>query len=136
MVRVLSARAELSGARLLEGHFERSTPMPGRGRASQTDLLAVCTSDQGHFVLAVEAKVDETLGPIVREWDNGTPNRRERLGGLLQLLEIEEESAGLLRYQLLHRTTAALIEAEAFGTARAVMLVQSFSPTHAWFASS
>ena len=39
---------------------------------------------------------------------------------------------GALRYQLLHRAAAALIEAERFGCAGAAMIVHSFSPQHAW----
>ena len=81
--------------------------MPGRGKASQTDLLAICAAEHGRFVLAVEGKVDETLGPLVSEWDNGTANRRERLQGLLELLDLEHDQARTLRYQLLHRTAAA-----------------------------
>ena len=36
-------------------------------------------------------------------------------------------------YQLLHRTASAVIEAERFGTAQAVMLVHSFSTSNRWF---
>ena len=40
---------------------------------------------------------------------------------------------GTIRYQLLHRTASALIEAERFGAEHAVMLVHSFSQTSEWF---
>ncbi len=118
---------------LLEGHFERETEIPGRGKPSQTDLLALCEDQNGRFILAVEGKVDETLGPLVSEWDNGTPNRRTRLRGLVDILGGDPEQISDLRYQLLHRTAAALIEARNFGVGRAVMLVHSFDTNHAWF---
>ena len=38
-----------------------------------------------------------------------------------------------IRYQLLHRTASALIEAERFCAGHALMLVHSFSQTHEWF---
>lgn len=128
---VQATHPELAGARLIEGHFERSTRIPGRGKASQTDLLAVCEVPIGKVVVGVEGKVDETLGPFVHEWDNGTPNRQARLAGLLDMLGIERADADGLRYQLLHRTAAAAIEAHAFGANHAVMLVHSFDPGHA-----
>ena len=130
---ILATRPELVGLRLLEGHFERSTEIPGRGRASQTDLLAICNVPAGRVVIGVEGKVDETLGPLVRDWDTGAPNKQVRLAGLLDMLGIARSDADDLRYQLLHRTAAALIEARAFGVDRAVMLVHSFDPRHAWF---
>lgn len=38
-----------------------------------------------------------------------------------------------MRYQLLHRTASAIIEAHRFNAAHAVMLVHSFSQTGEWF---
>ena len=38
-----------------------------------------------------------------------------------------------IRYQLLHRTVSALIEAEKFTANNALMLVHSFSETDEWF---
>lgn len=133
VAKVLASQPELKGARLIEGHFEKTTEVPGRGRASQTDLLAIGDTPEGRLVIGVEGKVDETLGPLVREWDNGTPNRQARLAGILELLEIDRREVNDLRYQLLHRTVAALLEARAYGADHAIMLVHSFDPAHAWF---
>ena len=44
-----------------------------------------------------------------------------------------KESLGQIRYQLLHRTAYALLEAKRFNASVAVMLVHSFSQEHAWF---
>ena len=38
-----------------------------------------------------------------------------------------------MRYQLLHRSVSAVIEAKRFNAAHAVMLVHSFSQSHQWF---
>lgn len=38
-----------------------------------------------------------------------------------------------VRYQFLHRTVSAIIEANRFGVAHAVMLVHSFSQSSEWF---
>lgn len=130
---VLETQGALAKPILVEGHFERETKLPGRGKASQTDLLALCRSRGQAFTLGVEGKVDETFGPLVSEWDNGTPNRRLRLDGLVGLLGGDPRGIAGLRYQLLHRTAAALIEASHFQVNQAVMLVQSFDPGHAWF---
>jgi len=118
---------------LIEGHFERSTAILGQGGPSQTDLLAVCNSPSGKVVIGVEGKVDEDFQPLVRDWDDGTPNRHVRLAGLLDKLGIARNDADDLRYQLLHRTAAVLIEAPTFGADCAVMLVHSFDPGHAKF---
>jgi hypothetical protein len=39
---------------------------------------------------------------------------------------------GNLRYQLFHRTAAAVLEANRFRTGQAGMIVQSFSQEHRW----
>lgn len=52
---------------------------------------------------------------------------------LHRLLEIDETSTAEVRYQLLHRTAAAIILAQQFHAHAAVMVVQSFSPHANWF---
>ena len=86
-------------------------------------------------VLGVEAKVRESFGPFVAEWlaegaraADGGANRRARLEGLCGLLGLDPAAVGGLRYQLLHRTAATLLEARRYRAKRAVMLVQSFCP--------
>ena len=38
-----------------------------------------------------------------------------------------------MRYQLLHRTASAVIEAKRYNAKHAVLVVHSFSQTHQWF---
>lgn len=144
---VLQTVPEWRPVELLEGIFERETPLPGRGRPSQTDLLAIVRLQAGNAVLAVEGKVDEPFGPLVDDWLTGRAdaempptepanedrgaNRRVRLAGLCQTLSLDPGVVGRLHYQLFHRTSAALYEAQRFGYGHAAMLVHSFAPAAA-----
>jgi hypothetical protein len=121
--------AEWRDAKFLEGIFERETKLPGRGRPSQTDLLAIVALRDGNVIIGVEGKVDEPFGPLTEEWLRGAKdqNRRERLSALCSTLGVGQEAANGLYYQLFHRTCAAIYEAKHFSYKRAVMLVHSFA---------
>jgi hypothetical protein len=131
------------GADLLEAMFERKTELPGRGRPSQTDLLAIVALANENAILAVEAKVDEPFGSLLADWLEGKSdelseersleererskaNRMARLEGLCRTFQVKAEGIGGLYYQLFHRTCAAIYEAHRFRYQRATMLVQSF----------
>jgi hypothetical protein len=113
--------------RLIEGFFEREVDLGTRGRPSQTDLLALVALTDGYGVIAVEGKTQETFGPIVSEW-NDSNGKQARLDDLCGRLELDPSMVGSLRYQLLHRTVSALLEARRYGAAEALMLVHSFDP--------
>ena len=85
-------------------------------------------------MLGVEAKVDESFGPLVHEWNDYTPGKLRRLAGLLDRLKLKSKLIGSLRYQLFHRTAATLIEAEEVGAREAALVVQSFDRNRAGFA--
>ena len=51
----------------------------------------------------------------------------------MDLLGLGGRDISKIRYQLLHRTASALLEAERFCAPNALMLVHSFSQTHQWF---
>jgi Domain of unknown function (DUF6946) len=126
---VLEQAPEWRNATFLDGVFERETGLPGNGRRSQTDLLAVCALKDGNAILGVEGKVDEPFGPLVGDWlaDARNQNRADRLSGLCATLGVDVKVAGCLFYQLFHRTCASIYEAKRFGYKRAVMLVHSFA---------
>ena len=128
---VLAQAPEWNGATFMEGIFERETELPGRGRPSQTDLLAILRLCGGNAILGVEGKVDESFGPVVGEWlgDAGDQNKTARLAGLCATLGMNPQNVGGLYYQLFHRTCAAIYEAKRFGYDRALMLVHSFAET-------
>ena len=113
---------------------EHKVPLPGsRVGDSQCDVFALLRADGRDVALAVEAKVDESFGPTLDEWLTGAgPGKRERLGAVCALLGVASPPPGALRYQLFHRTAAAVIEAQRFHRPVAAMVVQSFSPRARW----
>jgi hypothetical protein len=125
----------LDGLEFIVGFPEYETPLPGGSRPSQTDLLALARNSARQLVvIGVEGKVDEPFGPTVEEWlDGASPGKLERLGFLCEKLGLDASMVSELRYQLLHRTVAAMLEAGRFGAAAAVMMVHSFDANGAGF---
>ena len=91
-------------------------------------MLAILETKSGLAVLGVEAKVDETFGSYVSQWSDGSSGKAIRLSKLTEELKIEASRTESLRYQLLHRTVATILEARQAKAHQAVMLIQSFSP--------
>lgn len=132
VARALATADDYRGSVLIEAFFERQVDLRTPGRPSQTDLLAFLRLGDGHAVLAVEGKVDEPFGPVVREWNTG-PGKQLRLESLCELLEIKPAKATDLRYQLFHRAASAIFEAERYGVDRAALVVHSFDSRDASF---
>jgi len=118
---------------VLKAIFEKKTKLDSYGRESQTDVVAYVETRSGLAVVGVEAKVDETFGPLVHEWNNYTSGKLRRLAGLLDMLKLRSGLVSTLRYQLLHRTAATLIEAKEAGAHEAALVVQSFDKRRAGF---
>jgi hypothetical protein len=110
---------------------EYQVDLPGGTRPTQTDVFALVRTHGGITALAVEGKVDETFGPNVDQ--KRAEGAEDRLKHLHELLELNPQHSGALRYQLLHRTAAAIILAQQFRAEAGVMVVQSFSPKNRWF---
>jgi hypothetical protein len=132
---LLATSPGLRGAQLIDGWLERKTDLQdGCGAPSQTDLLALLSTGDELVVLAVEGKVDESFDRLVSEWlADDSSNKHKRLRRLCNRLGIGEDRSASLRYQLLHRTVAALLEAERFHATKAVFAVQSFCPSATGF---
>jgi len=112
---------------------EHKVPLPGGSRSSQNDIWVLARCKGQLISIAVEGKVSEPFGPTVQEWQaEPSPGKAERLAHLLSLLGLSSVSDAT-RYQLLHRTASAIIEAQRFNAAHAVMLVHSFSQSSEWF---
>lgn len=122
---VLETCPTYAGCRLIEGFFEREVELGTRGRPSQTDLLALVGVAAGYGVIAVEGKAREPFGQIVSDW-NDSDGKQTRLEDLCSRLQLDPASVGNLRYQLLHRTVSAILEAHRYGATEALMLVHSF----------
>lgn len=113
---------------------EHKVPLPGGQRPSQNDIWILAKSKKELVSIAVEGKVSEPFGPTIEEWLKlDSPGKRERLEFLQNKLSLEKPIPKTIRYQLLHRTVSAIIEAKRFNASHAMMMVHSFSQIHEWF---
>lgn len=112
---------------------EHQVPLPGGVTKSQNDVWVLAETNDGLVSIAVEGKVSEPFGPTVGEWYlEHSPGKEKRLKYLCGELEVSFPPPNHIRYQLLHRTASAIIEAKRFRANVAVMAVHTFSPTNEW----
>jgi hypothetical protein len=124
----------LEGAELLLAIPEYKVGLPGGGAVSQNDLFCLAKNRHGLISIMVEGKVNEPFGPLVSEWyAEPSAGKVKRLNFLCRTLGLDKDQVQGVRYQLLHRTVSAVLEARRFMASTAVMLVHSFSPTYNWF---
>ena len=120
-------------AEMLLGIPEHKVPLPGGSRPSQSDIWVLARGGGDLISVSVEGKVSEPFGPTVGEWLEGaSAGKRERLAYLSECLGLQQPIPADVRYQLLHRTASAVIEARRFTGRHAVLLVHSFSQTREW----
>ena len=113
---------------------EHKTPLPGGRRPSQADVFVLARSMGNLVSITVEGKVSEPFHELVTEWKvPPTKGKRLRLQYLCDCLGLNLADVDGIRYQLLHRTVSALIEADKFNGSRALMMVHSFSQTNDCF---
>lgn len=113
---------------------EHNTHSKGRGKQPQNDAFVVAkTSDNRLISMTIEGKVNESFGQTLAKWEKRVKEPQPRLQFFMQSLGLSEKPPGHIYYQLIHRTASAVIEAQTFNAAYAVMLVHSFSPTLAHF---
>ena len=125
-----SSSSVLQDLEFLCGFPEHKVPLPGGNRPSQNDIFVLARNTHNQLVsMTVEGKVSEPFGQYVSDWlgNNPSDRKRKRLQFLAQCLEVELCDLDEIRYQLLHRTASAIIEAKRFSAPIAVMLVHSFS---------
>jgi hypothetical protein len=109
------------------------------GEPRNADLAVYARDEHGDFVIAVEAKADETFGETVadalsaavdRKLENPRSNgvaRVEQLASALFGIRGEKPPAlGTLRYQLLTATAGALRAGEERSVDRVVVLIHEF----------
>lgn len=133
IVSVLEKVPELKPLKTIFAIPEHKVPLPGGARPSQNDVWVIAESKEGLVSIAVEGKVSEPFGPTVGEWfENKTVGREKRLKFLCDELGLKYPPPSKLRYQLLHRTVSAIIEAKRFRSTQAVMVVHTFSKTNEW----
>jgi hypothetical protein len=129
-----AAHPDFAGIELLLALPEHRVHLPGGSRPSQNDIWVLARADDKLVSIAIEGKVAEPFGPTVGEWlKEPSAGKENRFGFLKAALRLTGPVPEALRYQLLHRTASAVIEAKRFRAQHAVMLVHSFSQTHQWF---
>jgi hypothetical protein len=109
------------------------------GERRNSDLLVKATDRFGSFVVAVEAKADESFGETIIAAATAAKKRRDanpRSRGTERLTELcqsllgttlaDDPSLGSLRYQLLTATAGAIAAGTRRGAARAVLLLHEF----------
>lgn len=113
---------------------EHKVPLPGGNTQSQNDVFVLGKAEEELVSIAIEGKVSEPFGPTVGEWlTDASSGKNKRLDYLKKVLGLTEEVDPSVRYQLLHRTASAVIEAKRFNAPNAAMVVHSFSQTSEWF---
>lgn len=102
--------------------------LKGGARPSQNDVFALLTSAKGLTALTVEGKAREDFGPTLAQWQCKVSGKgyRPRLRHILENIGLKDPIPDHIRYQLLHRTASAVLEAKRFHCMVAVMIVQSF----------
>lgn len=124
-----SAIALFQNIELLLAFPEYKVPLPPyRSRPSQSDIFILAKVNNQLVSVMVEGKLNESFGETIAEWklrDKGGKERRLRF--LCDLLGFDENRINHIRYQLLHRTASAIVEAKKFKAENALMLVHSFS---------
>ena len=114
---------------------EHKVELPGNGPESQNDIFVLAKSNNELISIAVEGKVSEPFSnQTVSEWLAGaSDNKKVRIHGLANILGLSVDKLLTIKYQLVHRTASALLEADRFCARHALMLVHSFSQEHKWF---
>lgn len=103
--------------------------LPGGEPSSQNDIFVLAKGNCQLISITVEGKTKEGFGNTVDKWlnEHNSKGRQIRLKFLLNKLQLSKKKVKPIRYQLLHRTASAIIEAEKLGAKNALMLVHSFS---------
>ncbi len=130
IAKVLDQARALQGSELIVALPEHKVPLPGGSRSSQTDVWALLRGPAGLVSMAVEGKADESFGDTIEGWrKDESKGKQKRLEYLMTTLKRTTEFPTSIRYQLLHRTASAILEARRVGAPIAVMMVQSFRET-------
>ena len=125
---LFATHSEFADIQMLLGIPEHKVSLPGGSRASQTDLWVLGRTPDDLVSIAVEGKVRESFGPTLAEWMlDETPGKTTRWNALCGLLGLSPGCDQSLRYQLVHRTASAVLEAKRFLAGKAVLVVHSFS---------
>ena len=114
--------------KILVAFPEYKVPLPGGKTESQSDVFVLAKGDGKLVSIAVEGKALEGFGETINEWSKNMSHGKEtRYKYLVDLLMLNNRDTSEIKYQLLHRTASAIIEAQKFTAQAALMLVHAFS---------
>ncbi len=107
---------------------EYKVGLAGGSRPSQNDVFALLTCTGGLIAIMVEGKAREHFDETLLNWKKRTsPKGAEaRLADIADHIGLTMQIPEHIRYQLLHRTASAVIEANRFHAPHTAMVVQSF----------
>ncbi len=119
---------------LLLAIAEHKVELEGQGGPSQCDVWAIVRTSLGMLSLSVEAKERESFGDdILKDWlvknesDRSKANRQKRWDFIKSHLpNVDASRFEQVRYQILHRCAASVIEAKRWGFPNAAFVVQAF----------
>lgn len=111
---------------------EHKVPLPGGSTQSQNDAFVLARTPDDLISITIEGKVSEPFGETLGKWNTQSKGKITRLEYLKEQLGLPDEIDPNIRYQLLHRTASAIIEAKRFHASKAVMIVHSFSQENEW----
>jgi len=113
---------------------EYKVALEGGSRPSQNDVFVILSCSRGLITLMVEGKAREDFDVTLGVWKKRTSPQgvKARMADISENIGLAKTIPDNIRYQLLHRTASAIIEAKRFGAPHAVMLVHSFSPSRDW----
>lgn len=126
--KALATNPSLVTASLLIAIPEHKVTLDDERRLSQSDMWAILATASGYVSVTIEGKAGEEFNKTIDEWlKKDSDGKRDRLAFLTKTLGLGSVPSGNIRYQLLHRTASALLEAKRWRINTALMLVQSFA---------
>jgi hypothetical protein len=128
LIALLEQEESLHGCELVASFPAHRVHLPDGAPASQTDVWAILGASGALVSLSIEGKTGESFAETVGEWrKEASAGKEKRLAFLCDQLGLTKPPGDEIRYQLLHRTVSALLEAERVGAAIAAMIVVSFT---------
>lgn len=140
LVRVLRTHSDFGTVIEWEAEPECLVPFDDYGGPANIDMLLSGRDEHGGLVMAIEAKADESFGPLVSRAmsdalerllssasSKGLARVRELTINILGPAEKGQPRLHQIRYQLLTASAAALARAKQERAARAVVMIHEFS---------
>ena len=135
IVKALEKCPTFRGAELIIAVPEHRVTLDDERRPSQNDLWLILWTRHGYTSVTVEAKAGEEFDKPIDQWlREDSKGKDARLRFLNNTLCLAGTCPCHIRYQLLHRTASAILEARRCHFPLALMMVQSFEESRSSWA--